>query len=89
MFVSTLRWRQSFDVEAAGKEEFPQDVFGNIGHNFGRDRDGRPVTCVLVPYCCAKLNLARYNLYGGNQDLKAVFGDVQRFIRCVHLSAPQ
>ena len=23
----------------------------------------------------------RYNIYGGEQDVKAVFGDVQRFIR--------
>ena len=26
-------------------------------------------------------NYSRYNIYGGNQDLKSVFGDVQRFIR--------
>ena len=25
----------------------------------------------------------RYNLYGANKDLKLVFGDVQRFLRCV------
>ena len=25
--------------------------------------------------------LFSYNLYGGNQDLKAVFGDVDRFLR--------
>ncbi|TFK74982.1 CRAL/TRIO domain-containing protein [Pluteus cervinus] len=66
MLVATLRWREEFDVEAALKEEFPEGVFGKVGHVFGEDREGRPVV---------------YNLYGGNKDLKAVFGDVQRFLR--------
>jgi len=66
MLVSTLRWRESFDVEAAMKEEFPPDVFGQVGHIFGNDTAGRPVV---------------YNLYGGNQNTAAIFGDVQRFLR--------
>ncbi|KDR80634.1 hypothetical protein GALMADRAFT_240979 [Galerina marginata CBS 339.88] len=66
MLVNTLRWRESFGVAAALKEEFPPDIFENLGHIYGRDNEGRPVT---------------YNVYGGNQDLKSVFGDVQRFIR--------
>jgi hypothetical protein len=66
MFISTLRWRDEFNVEAACKEEFPQDVFGQLGHIYGKDKQGRPVV---------------YNIYGGNKDLKAVFGDVQRFLR--------
>ncbi|KAJ3510056.1 hypothetical protein NLJ89_g4890 [Agrocybe chaxingu] len=66
MFVGTLRWRESFNVDAALKEEFPQDVFGSLGHIFGKDTGGRPII---------------YNIYGGDQDLKAAFGDVQRFIR--------
>ncbi|KAJ7625523.1 CRAL/TRIO domain-containing protein [Roridomyces roridus] len=66
MFVATLRWRSEFNVEAAMKEEFPADVFGQLGHIHGRDKGGRPVV---------------YNIYGGNQDLEAVFGDVDRFLR--------
>jgi len=66
MLIGTLRWRQSFQIDNIMKEEFPQEVFGNVGHVYGRDKEGRPVI---------------YNLYGGNQDLKAVFGDVPRFIR--------
>ena len=46
MLVSTLRWRESFNVEAAMKEEFPQDVFGQVGHIFGNDKTGRPVVYV-------------------------------------------
>ncbi|KAJ2933139.1 hypothetical protein H1R20_g3940, partial [Candolleomyces eurysporus] len=66
MLVNTLRWRESFNVDAVMKEEFPEDVFGNMGKIYGLDKEKRPVV---------------YNLYGGNSDLKAVFSDVQRFIR--------
>ncbi|KAJ6485875.1 CRAL-TRIO domain-containing protein [Mycena sanguinolenta] len=66
MFVATLRWRDEFKVDDLLKEEFPQDVFGQLGHIYGRDKEGRPVV---------------YNVYGGNQDLDAVFGDVERFLR--------
>ncbi|KAJ7066436.1 CRAL/TRIO domain-containing protein [Mycena amicta] len=66
MFVATLRWRDEFKVDDACKEEFPQDVFGKLGHIYGRDKEGRPVV---------------YNVYGGNSDLDAVFGDVDRFLR--------
>ncbi|KAG6908954.1 hypothetical protein DXG01_002560 [Tephrocybe rancida] len=65
MFVSTLRWRTSIGIDALLKEEFPQDVFGDVGHIFGRDHQGRPVV---------------YNIYGGN-NLADVFSDTQRFIR--------
>ncbi|KAF8824585.1 hypothetical protein HHX47_DHR8000486 [Lentinula edodes] len=43
MFIATLRWRDQFNVEAAGKEEFPQDVFRQLGHIYGQDKAGRPV----------------------------------------------
>ncbi|KAF8500523.1 CRAL-TRIO domain-containing protein [Gautieria morchelliformis] len=66
MLVSTLRWRAQFEPEAALAEGFPAEVFGGLGHVYGRDREGRPVT---------------YNVYGANQDLKAVFGDIPRFLR--------
>ncbi|KAJ6581194.1 CRAL-TRIO domain-containing protein [Mycena capillaripes] len=66
MFVATLRWRDEFKVDDAVKEEFPQDVYGQLGHIYGRDKEGRPVV---------------YNIYGGSQDLDAVFGDVDRFLR--------
>ncbi|KAF7309950.1 CRAL-TRIO domain-containing protein [Mycena indigotica] len=65
-FVETLRWRDEFKVDDACKEEFPEDVFGKLGHIYGRDKEGRPVV---------------YNVYGGNSDIDAVFGDVDRFLR--------
>ncbi|KAG5634866.1 hypothetical protein H0H81_000466 [Sphagnurus paluster] len=65
MLVSTLRWRTSINIDAVMKEEFPQDVFGSVGHIYGRDKENRPVV---------------YNIYGGN-NLSEVFSDVQRFIR--------
>ncbi|PAV19650.1 CRAL TRIO domain-containing [Pyrrhoderma noxium] len=66
MLVKTLKWRIEFKTDDLLNEEFPQDIFGNVGHIYGNDKEGRPIT---------------YNLYGGNKDLKAVFGDVDRFIR--------
>jgi len=66
MLVNTLRWRQEINIEEIVKEDFPQDIFGNLGHLYGKDKGGRPVT---------------YNLYGGNQDLNSVFKDTRRFIR--------
>ncbi|KAK1235681.1 Non-classical phosphatidylinositol transfer protein (PITP) [Marasmius sp. AFHP31] len=66
MLVATLRWRDEFNVEAACKEEFPKDIFGKLGHIYGKDKEGRPVV---------------YNVYGGGQDIKAIFSDVDRFLR--------
>ncbi|KAG9312830.1 CRAL-TRIO domain-containing protein [Chiua virens] len=66
MLISTLQWRESFNLDAAMKEEFPEEVFGKLGKVHGKDKEGHPVT---------------YNLYGANKDLDAVFGDVQRFLR--------
>lgn len=66
MFISTLRWRQAFDVEGLVKEQFPQDIFGELGKIYGKDKGGHPVS---------------YNIYGANKNLDAVFGDVQRFLR--------
>ncbi|KAK7687281.1 hypothetical protein QCA50_009786 [Cerrena zonata] len=65
MLVGTLRWRDEFKVNELAKEEFPADIFGKLGYIAGKDKGGRPVI---------------YNLYGAS-DIKAVFGDVQRFIR--------
>jgi len=66
MLVNTLRWRDEMKIDEIMKEEFPKDIFGNLGHVYGKDKGGRPVT---------------YNLYGGNSDLQSVFGDTKRFIR--------
>ena len=49
MLISTLRWRKSFDVEAAMKEQFPEDVFGQLGKIYGKDKEGRPVAYVHYP----------------------------------------
>lgn len=83
IFVATLRWREEFKVNDAVKEEFPKDVFGQLGHIYGRDKEGRPVVYVFrFRATPAPLILScRYNIYGGNQDLDAVFGDVERFLR--------
>jgi len=66
MLVSTLKWREEFEVAKLATEDFPEDIFGPVGHVFGKDKEQRPVT---------------YNIYGGNKDLKVVFSDVKRFIR--------
>ncbi|GJJ11152.1 hypothetical protein Clacol_005383 [Clathrus columnatus] len=66
MLIKTLRWRDSFKPEETFNEDFPVEIFGNLGHVSGVDNEGRPVT---------------YNLYGANQDLKAIFGDIPRFLR--------
>ncbi|KAL4252117.1 CRAL-TRIO lipid binding domain superfamily protein [Abortiporus biennis] len=65
MLVSTLKWRQQFKIDEVLKEEFPEEVFGNVGFVKGVDKEGRPVT---------------YNLYGG-PTVKEVFSDVGRFTR--------
>jgi len=66
MMVATLRWRDEFNVAAAVKEEFPHELFAHLGYVYGHDKGGRPVV---------------YNLYGANKDTKAVFSDIQRFLR--------
>jgi len=66
MMISTLKWREEFKVDELATEEFPQDLFGSIGHVFGKDKGGRPVT---------------YNIYGGNENIAAVFADIPKFIR--------
>ena len=68
MLTATLRWRAEFDVDKVMEEEFDEGVFGKLGRVYGKDTEGRPVT---------------YNLYGAVKDMSAVFGDVQKFIRCV------
>ncbi|KAI5895252.1 CRAL/TRIO domain-containing protein [Schizophyllum commune H4-8] len=66
MLTNTLKWRQEFNIEAALEEKYPEEVFGTLGYISGRDKECRPVV---------------YNVYGGNKDVNAVFGDVQRFLR--------
>ncbi|KAI9444482.1 CRAL-TRIO domain-containing protein [Lactarius indigo] len=65
--VVLMKWlrARNLNVEEAMKETFP-DVFNGFGHVYGHDKEGHPVV---------------YNIYGGNNDLKAAFSDVQRFIR--------
>ncbi|KAF9454230.1 CRAL/TRIO domain-containing protein [Macrolepiota fuliginosa MF-IS2] len=66
MFQGTLRWRKSFDMEGALQEKFPEGLFDKMGHVYGKDKEGRPIM---------------YNIYGGDNDLKAVFSDVHMFLR--------
>lgn len=82
MFVATLRWREEFNVEAALKEEFPEDVFGSVGHIYGKDKGGRPVLYVLCLGLALLSDLSqRYNIYGGHNNPDTIFSDVQRFLR--------
>ncbi len=68
MLVATLKWRDEFKIDEIMQEKFDSEVFGKLGVVYGKDKEGHPVT---------------YNLYGAVKDLKAVFGDVQKFLRCV------
>lgn len=43
MLVNTLRWREEFNVKAAVAEEYPKEIFGNLGHIYGCDKERRPV----------------------------------------------
>ncbi|KAJ2688128.1 Non-classical phosphatidylinositol transfer protein (PITP), partial [Coemansia spiralis] len=65
MLVKTLQWRAAFDIDGLLNETFPEDVFGGVGFQQGRDKEGRPVT---------------YNFYGGLNN-RQVFGDLDRFLR--------
>lgn len=46
MLIDTLKWRIEFKVDEILKEEFPEDVFGNVGYIYGKDKGSRPVTYV-------------------------------------------
>jgi len=65
-FIDTLKWRHTFRASETVNETFPPEVFGKLCLTFGHDKGGRPVS---------------YNIYGGNNDLKEVFGDIDRFLR--------
>ncbi|KAJ1798037.1 Non-classical phosphatidylinositol transfer protein (PITP), partial [Coemansia sp. RSA 2598] len=65
MLKNTLVWREKFNVADIMNEEFPEDVFANVGFVYGHDPEGRPVT---------------YNTYG-NLDNAKVFGNLDRFLR--------
>ncbi|KAG8902492.1 Non-classical phosphatidylinositol transfer protein (PITP) [Tulasnella sp. 408] len=64
--IDTLKWRHTFRASDTVNEVFPDEIFGKLCHNYGKDKDGRPIS---------------YNVYGGDQDLKAIFGDLDRFLR--------
>ncbi|EIN09582.1 CRAL/TRIO domain-containing protein, partial [Punctularia strigosozonata HHB-11173 SS5] len=53
MIRQTLRWRDEFKIDEVLKEEFDPEVYGNIGHIFGKDKLGHPII---------------YNLYGANKQ---------------------
>lgn len=44
MLVNTLRWRESFNVKASLVEDYPKEIFGNVGFTYGYDKERRPVT---------------------------------------------
>lgn len=47
-FTATIKWREEFKIESLLTETFPEDVFGNVGYIYGKDKDGRPLTYVLL-----------------------------------------
>lgn len=47
MITETLKWRQEFNVDQV--VEVPE-VFSGLGYVHGKDKAGRPVTCVLIQY---------------------------------------
>lgn len=44
MLKKTILWRDSFKPEETLHEDFPSNIFGNLGHVSGIDKEGRPVT---------------------------------------------
>ena len=52
MLVDTLKWRIEFKVDDVTKEEFPKDIFENLGHIYGTDKGGRSVTYVEIYTAC-------------------------------------
>lgn len=44
MLVATLRWRDEFKVDEVLRETFDEKVFGNVGHIYGKDKLGHPIT---------------------------------------------
>jgi len=43
-FSATVKWRHQFKIESLLTETFPDEVFGKVGHVFGHDKEGRPIT---------------------------------------------
>jgi hypothetical protein len=41
--IAMLRWREEYGADEARNEKFPDNIFGNLGHVYGRDKQGRPV----------------------------------------------
>lgn len=66
MMISTLKWREEFKMDELANDESLQEAFSSVGHIFGKDKDGRPVT---------------YNIYGGPEETAATFADVPKFLR--------
>ena len=86
MFISTLKWRAEFRAAETVNEQFDGKIFGKLGYVHGNDKEGRPVTCVGRLIWLVVINrVGRYNVYGGDQDLKEIFGDTERFLRQVVL----
>jgi phosphatidylinositol transfer protein SFH5 len=44
MMISTLKWREEFKVDDLANDVELRDAFSSVGHVFGKDKVGRPVT---------------------------------------------
>ena len=42
--ISTLKWREEFEVDELATDDSLQKAFSSVGCVFGKDKDGRPVT---------------------------------------------
>ena len=48
MLIKTIKWRAAFKADELVNEKFPEEVFGNLSHIYGKDKEGRPVTYVFT-----------------------------------------
>lgn len=54
MLSDTLKWREDFKLTEVLQEEFPEDVFGNLGRIYGKDKEGHPVVYVVSLLLCLR-----------------------------------
>lgn len=50
-FGATVKWREEFNIAGLLDEKFDESIYGGVGHVFGRDKEGRPITYVLTSQC--------------------------------------
>lgn len=69
MLADTLKWREDFKLTEVLKEEFPEDVFGNLGRIYGKDKEGHPVVYV-VPRLCSRSRVQPWECIRRHADVR-------------------